>query len=176
LLFKSLFLLTAKPVMYIANVDEAEYLEGNGTVEVIREIAMNQGASVVVICTKLEAEIAQFSPDERQSFLDDLGIKESGLHKVIRESYRLLDLITFFTCNTKEVHARSLHRGSNAFEAAGEIHSDFQRGFIRAEVTRSEDLVRLGSETAVKEKGLMAVHGKEYIVQDGDVIFYRFNV
>jgi ribosome-binding ATPase len=175
-LFKSLCLLTAKPVLYIANFDEEEYLKGNGTVEIIRSIAAEESASVVTICSKLEAEIAALSPDEQTVFLADMGIGEPGLHKVIREAYALLDLITFFTCNEKEVHARSLRRGSNAFDAAGEVHSDFQRGFIRAEVIRSEDLIRLGSESAAKEKGVMALHGKEYIVQDGDVVYFRFNV
>lgn len=169
-------LLTSKPVLYIANVDEDEYMKGNGTVDIIRQMAKNENAPVVPICTKLEAEIAQLTTDEQREFLKDLGINERGLDKVIREAYKLLDLITFFTGNPKEVHARSLKRGSTAYEAAGEVHTDFQRGFIRAEVFRIDDLIHYGSEAAVREHGKAALHGKDYIIQDGDVVYFRFNV
>lgn len=174
--FESLSLLTSKPVMYIANVDETEFLEGNGKINMIREIAGKEGAAVAVICSKLEAEVAQFSPEEQGEFLKSLGIPESGLTTVIREAYALLDLITFFTGNPNELRAWSIRRGSTAYEAAGRIHSDFQRGFIRAEATKAEDLIRWGSEVAVKEHGGTSVQGKEYIVQEGDVIYFRFNV
>lgn len=174
--FESLFLLTAKPVMYIANVDEKEYSEENGKIKMIREIAGKEGAPVAVICSKLEAEIAQLSPEEQGEFLKSLGISESGLTTVIREAYALLDLITFFTGNPNELRAWSIRRGSTAYEAAGRIHSDFQRGFIRAEVTKSEELIRWGSEVSAREHGVMSVHGKDYIVQEGDVIYFRFNV
>lgn len=174
--FESLFLLTAKPVMYIANVDEKEYSEENGKIKMIREIAGKEGAPVAVICSKLEAEIAQLSPGEQGEFLKSLGISESGLTTVIREAYALLDLITFFTGNPNELRAWSIRRGNTAYEAAGRIHSDFQRGFIRAEVTKSEELIRWGSEVSAREHGVMSVHGKDYIVQEGDVIYFRFNV
>ncbi len=173
---ESLWLLTSKPVMYIANVDEQEYVEGNSKISLIREIADREGAPVVPICSKLEAEVAQLSPEERDGFLKDLGIEESGLTKVIREAYKLLDLITFFTGNPNELHAWSLKRGSTAYEAAGRIHSDFQRGFIRAEVVKAEDLIRCGSEASVREQGGMSLQGKEYEVKEGDVIYFRFNV
>lgn len=175
-LIDELSLLTSKPVMYIANVDEEEYVRGNGKINTIREVAEREGARVVPICTKLEAEVAQLTPDEQKVFLEDIGIRESGLNKVIREAYSLLDLITFFTGNPNELRAWSIKRGSTAYEAAGRIHSDFQRGFIRAEIYKTGDLLREGSESAVKEKGRVLVQGKEYVVQDGDVILFRFNV
>lgn len=174
--YESLWLLTAKPVMYIANVDEKEYLKGSGILNLIREIAGEKGAPVIPICSKLEAEVAQLSPEDQNEFLKDLGIDESGIALVIREAYSLLDLITFFTGNPNELRAWSLKRGRTAFEAAGRIHSDFQRGFIRAEIIKAEDLIRWGSEVAVKERGGMFLQGKDYIVREGDVIYYRFNV
>jgi ribosome-binding ATPase len=171
-----LSLLTAKPVMYIANIDEDEYLRGNGTVAMIREIAQTEGAPVVPICTKIEAEVAQLPREERKTFLKEIGIPESGLERVIREAYTLLDLITFFTGNPNELRAWSIKRDSTALDAAGRIHSDFQRGFIRAEIYKTDDLLAEGSESAVREKGRVSVQGKEYIVRDGDVIYFRFNV
>jgi len=176
LFFDELSLLTSKPVMYIANVDEEEYIEGNGKINSIRDIAEKEGAPVVPICTKLEAEIAQLPRDEQKVFLEDIGVHELGLDRVIREAYMLLDLITFFTGNPNELRAWSIKRGSTAYEAAGRIHTDFQRGFIRAEIYKTEDLLRDGSETAVREKGKVMVQGKDYQVQDGDVIYFRFNV
>jgi len=173
---RDLHLITNKPVMYIANVDEG-HLSGNTIyVEHVREIAVKEHALVVVACTKIEAEVASMPYDERESFLQELGIAESGLDQVIREGYQLLDLITFFTCGPKEVHAWTVQRGTCAPQAAGTIHSDFEKGFIRAEVMKYNDLALLKSEQAVKEKGLYRVEGSEYVVEDGDIIFVRFNV
>ncbi len=173
---RELHLLTAKPVMYIANVDDKHLTAEDGYVARVRELAAKEGARVVVACTKIEAEIAGMPYDEREQFLHELGVKESGLDQVIHEGYALLDLITFFTCGPKEVRAWTIKRGSHAPAAAGEIHSDFERGFIRAEVMKYRDLTALGSEQAVKEKGLLHVEGRDYVVEDGDVILFRFNV
>jgi len=173
---RDLHLLTAKPVMYIANVDEKHLSGDSGYVKEVRDLAAKEGARVVVACTKLEAEIGQMPYEEREKFLSDLGVKESGLDQVIHEGYALLDLISFFTAGPKEARAWTVKRGSAAPQAAGEIHSDFERGFIRAEVMKFRDISELGSELAVKEKGLLRSEGKEYIVEDGDVIFFRFNV
>jgi GTP-binding protein YchF len=173
---RGLHLLTAKPVMYIANVDEKHLTAEDGYVDVVKAIAAKEGAMVVVACTKIEAEIAPMPYEEREKFLHELGVKESGLDQVIHEGYALLNLITFFTCGPKEAHAWTLKKGSTASQAAGEVHSDMERGFIRAEVMRYHDLAELGSEHKVREKGLMRIEGKDYIVQDGDVMFFRFNV
>ena len=174
--FRDLHLLTAKPVLYIANVDDQHLLEEQPYVRQVRDLAAKEGALVVVACTKMEAEIAGMPYAEREHFLNDLGIAESGLDQVIHEGYKLLNLITFFTAGPKEARAWTIRNGSHAPQAAGEIHSDFERGFIRAEVIRYEDLSRLGSEHAVKEHGLLRLEGREYVVQDGDIIFFRFNV
>lgn len=171
---RGLHLLTAKPVMYIANVDEQHLAGEDAYVSVVREIAAKEGAKVVVACTKIEAEVAAMPYEEREKFLHDLGVKESGLDQVIHEGYALLNLITFFTCGPKEVRAWTLKKGSTAPQAAGEVHSDMQRGFIRAEVMKYDDLATLGSEHKVKEQGLMTIEGKDYVVQDGDVMFFRF--
>ncbi|MBM4167400.1 MAG: redox-regulated ATPase YchF [Ignavibacteria bacterium] len=173
---RDLHLITNKPVMYFANVDEGHLGGDAGYVEQVREIATKERALVVVACTKIEAEVASMPYDERESFLQELGIAESGLDQVIREGYQLLDLITFFTCGPKEVHAWTIKRGTLAPQAAGTIHSDFEKGFIRAEVMKYTDLALLKSEQAVKEKGLYYVEGSEYVVEDGDIIFVRFNV
>lgn len=173
---RDLHLLTAKPVMYIANVDEKHLVAQDGYVQVVRDLAAKEGAKVVVACTKLEAEIAAMPYEEREQFLHDLGVKESGLDQVIHEGYSLLNLVTFFTCGPKEVRAWTIKQGSTAPQAAGEIHSDFERGFIRAEVMKYSDLIELGSEPAIKEKGLLHVEGREYIVEDGDIVLFRFNV
>lgn len=173
---RDLHLLTAKPVMYIANVDEKHLTAEDGYVKQVRELAAKEGAKVVVACTKIEAEIASMPYDEREEFLHELGVRESGLDQVIHEGYALLNLITFFTAGPKEVRAWTVKRGSFAPHAAGEIHTDFERGFIKAEVMKYQDLAELGSELAVKEKGLLHVEGREYVVEDGDVIFFRFNV
>jgi GTP-binding protein YchF len=173
---RDLHLLTAKPVMYIANVDEGHLTTGGAHVAAVREIAAKEGAKVVVACTKIEAEIASMTYSERVEFLHELGIRESGLDQVIHEGYALLDLITFFTAGEKEARAWTVRKGSFAPQAAGEIHTDFERGFIRAEVIKHRDLMEAGSELAVRERGLMHVEGREYVVEDGDIIFFRFNV
>lgn len=174
--FRDLHLLTAKPVMYVCNVHEKELGKDNKFVQQVREVAALEGAKVVVVSAAVEAEVAELPEHERHHFLESLGLHESGLDQVIHEGYDLLHLITFFTCGPKEVHAWTVERGSHAPHAAGQIHSDFERGFIRAEVMKYEDLDRLGSELAVKENGLLRIEGRDYVVQDGDVIFFRFNV
>ncbi len=173
---KNLQLLTAKPVMYVANVDEEGLLEDNELVEKVKEFAKKEGAPVVKICAKIEAELSTFPKEEKEEFLKELGLKEPGLNAVIREGYKLLDLITFFTAGEQETKAWTVKRGTRAPKAAGKIHSDIERGFIRAEVIKYEDLIREGSVQACKEKGLMRLEGKDYVVQDGDVIYFRFNV
>lgn len=171
-----LHLLTVKPVMYIANVDEEHLLKENDHVRRLREHALKENSIVVVTCAKMEAEIASMAWEERETFLHDLGVDHSGLDQIIRRGYSLLHLITFFTANEKEARARTVIRGTSAPRAAGEIHSDFEQGFIRAEVIKYDDLIRFGSEHIVKEKGLMHLQGKEYIVEDGDIVLFRFNI
>ncbi len=174
---KDLHLLTDKPVMYVVNVDEEELTKGGAYIDAVYEIARKENARVVVICAEIEAEIAELPLEERGEFLKELGLDESGLDKVIREGYALLDLITFFTVfGHKEAHAWTVKRGATAPEAAGKVHTDFQKGFIRAEVMKYDDLVKLNSEQALRERGLLQIHGHDYVVQDGDVIHFRFNV
>ncbi len=173
---KELSLLTAKPVMYIANVDELGLIEDNEHVQAVKEIAEKEKAPVVKICAKIEAELAELEGSEKEEFLKELGMKEPGLNIVIREGYKLLNLITFFTAGEQEVKAWTVKRGTKAPQAAGKIHSDIERGFIRAEVIKYEDLIREGSLQACKDKGLMRLEGKDYEVQDGDIIYFRFNV
>jgi GTP-binding protein YchF len=173
---RGLQLLTDKPVMYIANTDEAGVAEGNDLVRAVQTRAAEEGAVVVPICAKIEAEIAQLEADDREVFLADLGMAEPGLDRVIREAYRLLGLLTYFTAGKKETRAWTVHKGSTAPQAAGEIHTDFEKGFIRAEVMGYADWDRLGSEQAVKDAGLYRVEGREYIVKDGDIMYFRFNV
>jgi len=174
--YRDMHLLTSKPVMYVCNVHEADLAKKNPHVEKVRAIAAREEAKAVVVSAAVEAEIAELPASERQSFLAGLGLTESGLTQVIHEGYDLLHLVTFFTAGDKEVHAWTTHREAMAPQAAGEIHSDFERGFIRAEVMKFDDLDRLGSEAAVREKGMLHVEGKEYVVEDGDVLFVRFNV
>lgn len=173
---RDLHLLTRKPVMYVCNVHEQDLTGGNDHVRTVREIASREEARVVVVSAAVEAEVAELPEQERMPFLEGLGLKESGLNKVIREGYELLHLVTFFTAGPKEVHAWTVERGTATPQAAGVIHSDFERGFIRAEIMSFGDLDRLGSEAAVKEKGLLRIEGREYVIQDGDVVFFRFNV
>jgi ribosome-binding ATPase len=176
---RPLALLTCKPVLYVANVSEetvADDGEGNPMVAAVCERAAREGAEVAVISAAIEAEIASLSADEQKEFLEGIGLSEPGLHRLIRKAYTLLDLITYFTAGEKEVRAWPIRRGTLAPQAAGKIHSDFERGFIRAEVMRWSDLVELGSEAAARAKGLLRSEGKEYVVQDGDVIHFRFNV
>ncbi|MBU3679530.1 MAG: redox-regulated ATPase YchF [Candidatus Kapabacteria bacterium] len=169
-------LLTDKPVMYVANTDEPGVKNGNRYLDAVRQRADSEGAIVVPICAKIESEIALLEDDDRALFLADLGMAEPGLDRVIREAYRLLGLITFLTAGKKECRAWTVRQGSTAPQAAGVIHTDFERGFIRAEVMSYADLERLGSEQAVKDSGLYRIEGKEYIVKDGDVMYFRFNV
>ena len=174
--FRDLFLLTAKPLIYVMNISESLLGKPSPMKEAVEKIAEKDGARSLEICGDIESELAEMAPDDREVFLQDMGLEEPGLNHFIREGYGLLDLATYFTTGPKETRAWTVTNGSTAPQAGGVIHSDFERGFIRAEVYGWEDLVRLGSETAVKEKGLMRLEGKEYIVKDGDVIFFRFNV
>lgn len=176
---RSLDLLSFKPIIYAANVseDEAASTEDNEYVKAVREFAATEGSDVVVICAKLESEIAELDDEEKVAFLEELGISESGLDKLIKASYHLLDLISFLTAGPPEVRAWTIRRGTKAPQAAGKIHTDFERGFIRAETIAYHDLIQCGGNLATaKEKGLVRSEGKEYIVKDGDVILFRFNV
>jgi len=169
-------LLTAKPVLYVCNVDEGDASEGNELSGRVFERAASEGAKAVVISAAIEAEIATLPADEREAFLSDLGLVETGLNRMIHAGYELLGLITFFTAGPKEARAWTTHRGAKAPEAAGEIHTDFERGFIRAETISFDDYVKLGGETGAKDAGRMRSEGKDYVVQDGDVLLFRFNV
>lgn len=177
-LIHELFLLTAKPVLYVANIGESQLgkEESDPLVAQVREIAKEEGAEVVVLAAALEAEIQQLPLEERPGFLESVGLTEPGLHKVVRAGYRLLGLQTYFTVGEKECRAWTIRTGWKAPQAAGVIHSDFERGFIKAEVMAYDDLMRLGSEAAVREKGLLRMEGKDYVVQDGDCMHFRFNV
>jgi hypothetical protein len=175
---RSLDLLSSKPIIYAANVSEEELaLESNNPrVKAVRKYAAVEGAEVITLCAKLEAEIAELEEDERNAFLEDLGIEESGLNKLIKASYRLLNLISFLTAGAPEVRAWTINRGTKAPQAAGKIHTDFEKGFIRAETISYEKLIECGSMTAAKERGLVRSEGKDYEVKDGDVIHFLFNV
>lgn len=176
-LLKELQLITAKPVMYVCNVDEGSVVSGNAYVERVKADVANENAEVIVIGAAIEAEIAELEDiDERTMFLSDMGLHEPGVTKLIKAAYTLLNLQTYFTAGVKEVRAWTIRKGFTAPEAAGVIHSDFQKGFIRAEVMSYDDFVRLGSEQAVKEAGKLHIEGKEYVVQDGDIMHFRFNV
>ena len=172
---RDLHLLTMKPVLYIANVDE-EGFEGNPHLDAVRKIAETESAELVVICNKLEAEIAELDDEERAEFLGDLGMEAPGLDRVIRAGYRLLDLQTYFTAGPKEARAWTVRNGVSAPQAAGVIHTDFEKGFIKAEVIGYEDYIEYDGEGGAKGAGRLRLEGKEYIVQDGDVIHFRFNV
>jgi GTP-binding protein YchF len=174
--FDALFLLTAKPVLYVANVDEESVVDGNSMVERLRKYAADVGARTVVISAAIESEIAELEDEEKVEFLDGLGLTESGLDRLSRESYALLELQTYFTAGEKEVRAWTIREGTKAPQAAGVIHTDFERGFIRAEVIAYDDYITLGGEPGAKSAGKLKVEGKEYIVQDGDVMHFRFNV
>ncbi len=175
-LIKDLFLLTNKPVLYVANVAEGEIHRASPAVETLKAHAKKEGAEAVVLSGKIEAEISELSSEERATFLKDLGLEESGLDQLARAAYKLLHLITYFTAGKKEVRAWTVPQGTKAPQAAGIIHSDFEKGFIRAECYHYDDLVALGSEAKVKEAGKMRLEGKDYVVKDGDVLFFRFNV
>jgi GTP-binding protein YchF len=172
--FRQLQLLTSKPVLYVCNVDEASAATGNEYSRRVEELAAKEGAVSVVISAKIEAELAQLAPDERQAYLDDLGLSEPGLNRLIRAGYRLLDLITYFTAGPKEARAWTIRKGTLAPQAAGVIHTDFEKGFIRAETIAYEDFITLNGEAGAKEAGKMRLEGKEYSVHDGDVMHFRF--
>ena len=171
------YLLTDKPVLYVCNVDEGSVVNGNKYVDAVRDAVRNENAEILVIAAAIEAEITQLeSYEDRQAFLSDLGLTESGVSKLIKSAYKLLDLYTYFTAGEKEVRAWTITKGMKAPEAAGVIHTDFEKGFIRAEVIKYDDFVTLGSESACRDAGKLSVEGKEYIVGDGDVMHFRFNV
>ena len=174
---RELYLLTSKPVLYVCNVDEASAVTGNAYVEKVRAAIQEEGANLLVVAAKIESEIAELETyEERQLFLGEIGLEESGVSRLIRAAYQLLDLETYFTVGVQEVRAWTYTKGSKAPRAAAAIHTDFEKGFIRAEVIKFEDFITYGSEAAVKEAGKMAVEGKEYVVQDGDIMHFRFNV
>lgn len=174
---EDLQLLTAKPVVYVANVDEGSVLTGNKHVDALRELVKTEGAGVVIISAAIEAQIAELeSEEDRQTFLKEYGLDESGLHKLIRASYSLLNLITYFTAGEKEVRAWTIKRGWKAPQAAGVIHTDFEKGFIKAEVIKLADYQQYKTEAGCREAGKMAIEGKEYVVADGDIMHFRFNV
>ena len=175
--FKMLQLLTSKPLLYVCNVDEGDAAEGNRLTATVAERAAHEGAQSVVISAKIEAELAEIEdPEERDMFLGEMGLDEAGLDRVIRAAYRLLGLITFFTAGPKEARAWTVRDGAKAPEAAGEIHTDFERGFICAETISYDDYVSLNGEQAAKQAGKMRQEGREYLVRDGDVLLFRFNV
>ncbi len=176
LIARDLFLITMKPMLYVANVDEAGIANGNDLTAHVERRAAEEGSEVVRICGAMESEIAQLEPGERKEFLAEMGLQEPGLNRLIHAAYRLLGLITYFTSGVQEVRAWTIKRGTKAPGAAGVIHSDFERGFIKADCYACEDLFRLGSEHAVKEAGLLKSEGKEYVVKDGDILFFKFNV
>ncbi len=177
-IIKELFFLTNKPVLYVANVAESQLASADNDAHVkkVQEIAAAEGAEVVVLAAALEAEIQQLPEEDRPSFLKDAGLSEPGLNRVVRAGYKLLGLQTYFTVGEKECRAWTIHKGDTAPQAAGVIHSDFEKGFIKAEVMSWKDLLQYGSEAAVRDKGLLRMEGKEYVVQDGDCMHFRFNV
>lgn len=173
---RGLHLLTVKPVLYVANVGEEHLPSGSNAYTKTLAGAVDDDARIVAVCTKIEAELAELAPEERRAFLQELGLERSGLERLIRTAYDVLDLITFFTTGPKETRAWTVKRGTTAREAGGEIHTDFQRGFIRAETIASEDYVRMDGMKRARDEGLVRAEGRDYVVQDGDVIHFRFNV
>jgi hypothetical protein len=172
-----LWLLTSKPVLYVCNVDETAVLTGNKHVDAVREAVKAENAQILIIAAAIEADISQLeSFEDRKAFLDDLGLEESGVAKLIKAAYQLLKLQTYFTAGVKEVRAWTIHEGMTAPQAAGVIHTDFEKGFIRAEVIHYNDFITLGSESACRDAGKLAIEGKEYVVADGDLMHFRFNV
>lgn len=172
----SLFLLTSKPVIYVANIDEAGIGANNDFINAVYKAAEREDAEALTICARVEEEIAELAPQEKAQFIEELGIGESGLDRLVRACYRLLGLISYLTAGPKEVRAWTIKRGTKAPQAAGKIHTDFERGFIRAEVVNYDTLMQCGSMQACKEKGMIRSEGKEYVVQDGDIVLFRFNV
>ena len=175
-ILKEMNLLTYKPVLYAANVKEDELADGNAYVEQVKAFASEENSEVFIVCAQIEQEIAELDEEEKAMFLDDLGLKESGLEKLIKASYRILGLQSFLTSGEDETRAWTIKIGTKAPQAAGKIHTDFERGFIKAEVVNYKDLLEQGSLAAAREKGLVGMEGKEYVVKDGDVILFRFNV
>lgn len=173
---RNLFLLTAKPLMYVANVSELDLPEGNEFSKRVFEYAKEEGSPAVLICANLEEELIGLEPEEKEELLKSYGLEEPGLNKLIREAYKLLDLITFFTAGEKEARAWTVKKGTKAPQAAGKIHSDFERGFIAAEVINYEDYIKVGSLSKAKELGLVRLEGKDYEIKDGDIVYFRFNV
>ncbi|WP_454893960.1 redox-regulated ATPase YchF [Alloprevotella tannerae] len=172
-----LFLLTAKPVLYVCNVDETSAATGNAYVEQVREAVKDEGAEILVVAAQTEADIAELETyEERREFLNDVGLDESGVNRLIKAAYKMLQLETFITAGEMEVKAWTYRKGWKAPQCAGVIHTDFERGFIRAEVIKYDDYLKYGSETGVREAGLLHIEGKEYVVQDGDIMHFRFNV
>lgn len=172
-----IFLLTSKPVMYVCNVDEKSVVNGNKYVDAVREAVKDEHAEVLVICAAIESEISQLeSYEDRVMFLSDLGLSESGVAKLIKGAYRLLNLITYFTAGVQEVRAWTITVGTKAPQAAGVIHSDFERGFIKADVIHYADYIHYGSESACRDAGKLSIEGKEYVMQDGDIVHFKFNV
>jgi len=174
-MIKHFNLITAKPIIYMANVSEDE-INGNSYVDMVRDYASKEGSEVIVVCAKIEAELSELDDEDRIEFLKDLGIENSGLDKLIKATYSLLGLATYFTAGADEVRAWTFKKGMKAPECAGIIHTDFQKGFIKAEVMSYDDLVLCGDEKKVKENGKMRLEGKEYLMQDGDICYFRFNV
>ncbi len=176
---KQLFLLTSKPVLYVVNISEDDLMEGtqnNSYVKKVEEYVSSENAGIIEVCANIEEEISELEADEKKEFLSGYGLSESGLDKLIKESYKLLGLISFLTAGPDEVRAWTIKNGTKAPAAAGKIHSDMERGFIRAEVIPFDKLIECGSEVSAKEKGLIRSEGKEYVMQDGDVVLFRFNV
>ncbi|MBV6646734.1 MAG: DUF933 domain-containing protein, partial [Cyclobacteriaceae bacterium] len=174
---RELQLLTDKPIIYVANVEESKAIEGNAFSTTLTEAVKNEEAQVIIVSAAIEAQIAEFDEEEeKQMFLEEYGLKESGLNRLIRASYELLDLITYFTAGEQEVKAWTIQKGWKAPQAAGVIHTDFEKGFIKAEVIKLDDYEKYQSEQACKEAGKLSIEGKEYVVKDGDIMHFRFNV
>lgn len=176
LYFNQMALLTSKPILYAANVNEDDAADGNDYVEAVREFAAKEGSEVFVICAQIENEIAQLDPEEAKEFLESLGLNESGLDRLVKASYKLLGLISYLTTGEKETRAWTITKGTKAPQAAGKIHSDIERGFIRAEVVSFDDFEHYGSTSAAREAGKVRLEGKDYVVKDGDIIEFLFNV
>lgn len=175
-ILNSFFLLSAKPVIYVANIAEDEIGKENEFVEQVREIAKQEGAEMIVLSAKIEEELSALDDEDKKLFKEELGIKESGLEKLVSASYSLLGLMSFLTAGEKEVRAWTIKKGSKAPQAGGKIHTDFEKGFIKAEVVKFEDLIEAGSYVSAREKGKVRIEGKDYVVQDGDIMLFRFNV
>ena len=174
---KNLFLLTSKPVLYVCNVDETAASTGNEWTKKVEELAKEEGAEAMIVAAKTEEDIAGFDNyEDKQMFLEELGLEESGVNRLIKKAYALLNLQTFITAGEMEVKAWTYKKGWKAPQCAGVIHTDFEKGFIRAEVIKYDDYIQYGSEAAIKEAGKMGIEGKDYVVQDGDIMHFRFNV